>query len=90
MSITLTFKYQKIAEDLVLAKGVLMDLYNQSCAIAVQVEFAVRDAVQLASSYKERFAKGEVSLLDWRLKRVWENNAFHRGRHIRFPREAAF
>jgi putative ATP-dependent endonuclease of OLD family len=65
MSISLSFIYEEIAEDLVVVKPLLMDLDETSYEIRIKVEFSVKDHVSLATAYKERHAKGELSIIDF-------------------------
>jgi putative ATP-dependent endonuclease of OLD family len=72
MSMTLRFKYEEIAEDLVVVKPLLMDLDEGSYEIGIKVELAVKDLVQLATAFKERRAKGEIALVDFLAERLSE------------------
>lgn len=70
MSMTLRFKYEDIAADLVVVKPLLMDLDEGSYVIGIKIELAAKDPVQLATAYKERRTKGEITLVDFLAERL--------------------
>ena len=72
LAMTLDFTYQETAEDLAVVGDLLMDLDDQAFAIALRIEFAVKDATQLAADYREQHAKEPVAFLDFLAARLGE------------------
>jgi hypothetical protein len=62
--ITLTFEYADTPEDLNIAQGLLMGLSPDDNLVTLRIEFAVKDAIKLATAYAERRRPEETSLYD--------------------------
>jgi hypothetical protein len=65
MATTLHFTYAETPEDLAVVGDLLMDLDDQAYAIAIRIEFAVKDPAQLAVDYREQHAKEALPFLDF-------------------------